>query len=127
MRPYQNLDDAHLVEEYAAAKAYADELYARLDDFKDELLFRFNESGQLSFENESHTVTMRKSPPSIAWLKREYGFGEGEVPAEVMTEKISLTPDWAKVKEWLEGQNMDWRDTYTPAIKAKPMKAPKHE
>jgi len=122
MRPYASLTDEHLVEEYAAAKAYADELYAKLDEFKDELLARFKESGQLTFDTQTHTVTMRKQPPSMAWLKREYGFADDEVPATCMTEKISLAPDWAKVKEWLESQNMDWRDTYSPAIKAKPMK-----
>lgn len=123
MRPYQKLTDEQLVEEYAAAKAYADELYAKLDEFKDELLVRFKDSGQLTFDTPTHTVTMKKQPPSMAWLKREYGFADGELPADCMAEKISLTPDWTKVKEWLEGQNMDWRESYTPALKAKQMKA----
>lgn len=119
MREYEHLTDEELVEEYAAAKAYADEVAARLDAFKEEFILRFKDSGQLGFETSTHSVTMRKQPPSMAWLKREYGFAENEVPPECMAEKISITPDWAKVKEWIEGQNMDWHDTYAPAIKAK--------
>lgn len=117
-----NLTDEDLVLEYASAKSYADELYARLDDFKEELMRRFKESGQLTFDCPTHTVTMRKQAPSGAWMEREYGFKADEIPAECLSEKVSVVPDWVKVKEWIEGQNMDWRDTYAPAIKAKPMK-----
>ncbi len=119
---YANLTDEDLVLEYAAAKAYADELYARLDEFKDELMRRFKESGQLTFNAPTHDVTMKRQPPSMAWLEREYGFSAKEVPPECLEEKVSLTPNWEKVKEWVESQNMDWRETYTPSLKAKPMK-----
>jgi hypothetical protein len=122
MRPFSELTDVELVTEYAGAKAYADELYARLDDYKHELMLRFKESGQLNFDCPTHTVTIKKQPPSVAWLKREYGFADGELSSECMVEKISLTPDWDRVKDWLEGQSMDWRESYTPAIKAKTMK-----
>jgi hypothetical protein len=119
MRPYQNLTDEQLVEEYASAKAYADELYARLDDFKLELHQRFLESGQLTFENATHKVTMKKQSPSVAWLEREFGISGKEIPADCMEEKISLAPDWAKVKGWLEAQDLGWKETYTPALQGK--------
>jgi hypothetical protein len=119
---YQHLTDEQLVAEYADAKAYADEVTARLMGFKEELLRRFNETGQLNFENAPHAVTMRREAPSMAWMKRQFGITDNEVPSECMEEKISLVPDWAKVKGWIEGQNLDWRETYSPAIKPKPMK-----
>jgi hypothetical protein len=123
MRPYASLTDEQLVEEYASAKAYADELYARLDKYKEELQLRFNESGQLKFECPTHEVTMKREPFSAAWLERVYGFTKAEIPQECYTEKVSLTLDAPAVQAWVLGQNMDWRETYTPSIKAKPMKA----
>lgn len=122
-RPLLGLTDEQLVEKYQEAKAYADECAARLDVYKEELSTRFLETGQLKFESATHTVTMKASPPSMAWLKREYGFEQNEVPSACMTEKVSIVPDWEKVKDWIEkDQNMDWRFSYVPSIKAKPMK-----
>ena len=123
MRPYSTLTDEQLVEEYQAAKSYADELYARLDDFKAEFLARFKETGQLDFESETHKLSMRKQAPSVAWLKREYGMAEDEIPAACRTEKLTIVPDWAKVRTYLEEVvGVDWRETYAPSLKAKPMK-----
>lgn len=122
MRHYLQLTDEQLVQEYAEAKAYADEIYARLDDFKAELQHRFNESGQIKFDCPTHEVTMKKEPFSAAWLERVYGFSKAEIPQTCYAEKVSLVLDAPAVQAWVQEQQMDWRETYTPSIKAKPMK-----
>lgn len=119
MRPYKDLTDGQLVTEYAAAKAYADELYAQLDAFKEELHLRFLDSGQLTFETETHKVAMKKQAPSVAWLEREYGIAGKDLPNECMEEKMSIVPNWVKVKDWVEAQGIGWRETYTPALQGK--------
>lgn len=122
MRPHEHLDDAALLQEYHEAKSYADELYARLSDIKAEFAARFKETGQKVFESDLATMRFDSEKVSLAWLEREYGFTKEEIPADVMTEKVTLALDTDKVKAWLEGQGMELRQSYTPVFKLKPMK-----
>lgn len=112
-----------LITEAMDTKAHADELYARLDDIKRELLRRHQETGEVCLENETASSSLTKEALSEAWLKRQYGFEKKDLPPECITEKISAAIDWPKVEQWLANQGMTLDTTWAVRLKLKPMKA----
>lgn len=118
-----SFSNEQLITEAMDTKSHADELYARFDDIKRELLRRHEATGELMLENETASSSLAKEPLSEAWLKRQYGFEKKDLPPECLTEKISAAIDWPKVEQWLADQGMTLDTTWSVSLKYKPMKA----
>jgi hypothetical protein len=122
MSNFSNYTDTQLVNEYAETKAYADEIYARLEDYKAEIMRRHRETGLMNFEGETATVFLKAEPVSVAWLKRQHGYEEKDLPPEVWTEKVSRALDVNGLEQWLGAQGIKLAPTYTTSLRLKPMK-----
>jgi len=119
------LTNDQLITEAMDTKAHADELYARLDDIKRELLRRHQETGEVCLENETATSSLTKEALSETWLKRQYGFEKKDLPPECITENITPAIDWEKVKAWLADKGMTLDTTWSVRLKFKHMKEKK--
>lgn len=120
---FASFTNDQLLTEAMDTKAHADELYARLDDIKRELLRRHQKTGEVCLENETATSSIVREGLSEAWLKRQYGFEKKDLPPEFITEKITPAIDWEKVKVWLEEHGMTLDTTWSVRLKLKTMKA----
>lgn len=122
---FSSFSNDQLITEAMDTKAHADELYARLNDIKVELLRRHQATGELCLENETASSSLTKEPLSEAWLKRQYGFEKKDLPPKCITEKITPAIDWVEVEAWLQEQGMALDTTWGVRLKLKPMKAKK--
>ncbi|WP_155931502.1 hypothetical protein [Methylopila sp. 73B] len=95
------LDDEMLIGIIAAHKRIEEEAKAIAVPLRAELLKRQSATGEISISYNGWVSRLKREPFTPAWLKRQWGYSEADLPPECFTEKVSAVIDWGQVDKWL--------------------------
>lgn len=118
----QNLTDTQLLDTIGSIESQIKQMETTQDGLKAELLRRMRESGEVNIATEEWESTLKKSPISLAWLKREYGYEANDLPDGIIGEKIVPDLNPAALVAWLEQDGTKVEQPYTVSIKRKKAK-----
>jgi len=84
----EKMTDEELLQEIGDAEAHAKQILASVTPLREELLKRQLETGAINVESADWVTTLKKSPYSMPWLKKAFGYEAKDLPPEVMEEKV---------------------------------------
>lgn len=96
---------------------------ASAEPLRKELLRRQVESGEASFSNDGWVSRIKREAFSLAWLKRQTGYTQEDLPSDCITEKVVADIDWQKVNEWfLDEHGHPLETTYSLTVEQEKVK-----
>lgn len=84
----------------------------QLDPLREEIHRRMLEDGVKGEEYNGFIFTLKQSPLSAAWLKRN-GYEPQDIPSQYVGEKVVPEINWAGVRDWLGNPPLEYSLTIT--------------